>query len=529
MQNTDFDVIVCGFGPVGQLATNLLGKAGHRVLAVEQWGGIFNLPRAAHFDHEVMRILQSADIAETLEPTLLGGGMNAVFYSASNRKLIEINAPAESKSGWCSDYFIHQPELERQLAEMATSRPGVEVRYNSKVSELTEDDDVLKVCFTDPRDDTKTSATTKFVIGADGANSFVRQHLDIEYEDLGFDDDWLVADIVIKDPSTVNLPDSAEQICDPKRAITGVPMPSPRWRCEFRMMPGDTKEDLESPDFLWRHFKRWNLTPDNSEIERQSVYTFSSKIARDWRQGRIFLAGDACHLTPPFLGQGMSMGMRDAKNLSWKIDHVLRGVADEKIFEAYTPERYPQVREAIDLALKQGAIICETNRLKATLRDTVLRTLKLLGKSPNVMEFPDLLAGILHKDQLGQPTFPAGDLFVQGRVDDNDQKNILLDDLIGGDFVLLGNKIDPLQTLVAPLRDFWRAIGGKTVTFDEPAGEDGIAVTETAGSTIYADWFDEHKAVAALMRPDFYTFGAARSVNEIGDLMSNLQEQLQAN
>ena len=521
---TDYDIIISGFGPVGQIAANLLGQAGHRVLALEQWGGIYNLPRACHTDHEIMRIFQSIHVHTGLQPTMLGGSMKAEFLSGGGHTLIKVATPPIGKSGWGSTWLFHQPELEKQLSEASAAYPSVEVRYNARIIDISQNPERVAVTIENPETRAISSATGQYLIGCDGANGLVRPALGLEYDDLGFDEEWMVLDMILHDRTDIRLPDGAQQICDPKRPITIVPMPEPRLRMEFRKMPGDTREKLESEDFLWENLKRWGMRPDNSEIERASVYTFMSKVAGDWQKGRAFLAGDACHLTPPFLGQGASMGFRDAKNLCWKLDLVLRGLADERILDAYGPERQPQVRKCVELALDQGAIICQTNPIKAGLRDLGLRALHALGKTPNITNFPDLLEGILHNGPDGRRKAPAGDLFIQGRVDGHSKTDVLLDDLIAPDglgsrFVLIGCGFDPLENLTRDLANFWEEIGGLSVHLGGP-------IIETTGNSTYADWFAAHSAAAVLMRPDFYTFGTADTPEHIPALITDLRDQL---
>jgi 2-polyprenyl-6-methoxyphenol hydroxylase-like FAD-dependent oxidoreductase len=467
-----------------------------------------------------MRIYQSIGLAEKLIPNMhVGTARMAEFLNASGKVIFELEGPVDGKSGWASHYFFHQPEVEACLDASARAHHCVEVRNNARVIALDEQDESVTVQIEDPRNGKKSSATAKFIIGADGASGFVRDAAGIVYDDLGFDEEWLVLDIIVNDWSSTDLPDITQQICDPKRPITHVTMPGDRVRWEFRKMPGDTKEHLESPDHIWSILKRWELTPANAEIERGVVYTFRSAIAPEWHKGRLLLVGDACHLTPPFLGQGMNMGIRDSFNLGWKLDLILKGVADINILDHYTPERYPQMRKCIENALAQGKVICETNPLKAAIRNAGLRLMHATGKSPDMTSFPDLLDGILHKDAEGVPQAPAGDLFIQGRVDGEGQADILLDDLIGYGFTLVGNGIDPLAEVDQEDLSFWKSLSGKSTNI-------GGEFREASGRKAYENWFADNNCVAALMRPDFYLFGTAEKVTDISTLLESLRSQL---
>ena len=113
------------------------------------------------------------------------------------------------------------------------------------------------------------------------------------------------------------------------------------------------------------------------EIERRAVYAFHARVADKWRKGRVLLAGDAAHLMPPFAGQGMNSGMKDAVNLCWKLAAVVSGGAGADILNSYEVERARSVRAMVDLSRRLGAVIMPTNRVVAGLRDASFAGLNL--------------------------------------------------------------------------------------------------------------------------------------------------------
>lgn len=525
---TEYDVIISGYGPVGQTAANFLGKDGHRVLVLEQWAGIYHLPRAAHIDHEIMRIIQAIGKADDIHESLLTCDKYK-WINQEGETLIEFDFNLIGKSGWPSDYLIYQPRFEDVLHNGAKRYSNVNIRNNAKVVFSEEVSDGVIVEHEDMQSGEKFRVKGSYLLGCDGANSYVRQAAGISYTNLGFDESWLVVDIFLKDRKNTSLPSDPEQHCNPLRPVTVCPMPDNRYRWEFMMMPGETKAEMVEDGYVWKSINPWGVTRENADIERATVYTFNSKIAPQWTKGRLLLAGDACHLTPPFLGQGMAMGMRDAINISWKLDLVLRGVCPEKILDDYGPERIPQVTEAIKLAVDLGNVVCEKDIEKVKIRDEEMLKIRESGINPigeNTITFPDLLEGIIKKDKLGNRVAPAGDLFVQGKVDAASVKDTLLETITGPGFLLLAKGFDPSERMTAIQRDLWKKLGGHIVTIGEVSSTNAISVAEASSSSVYADWLSENECVAVLMRPDFYIYGVAKLPTDISKLIDDLSSSL---
>ncbi len=302
------DVAILGYGPVGALLANLLGQAGLSVEVFERDRQIYDLPRAVHFDGEVMRIFQSVGLAERIAAATRTSSKGMHFVNAEGRTLmIRRGLDGPGPHGWANNWYFHQPELEAIL------RAGVE-RFTNMTVHLGHE--VTSVDQLDAR----------YVVGCDGARSLVRQAIGSRQHDLGLHQPWLVVDLLCDSdsPRVKALPDHTIQLCDPARPMTVVHVGSRRRRWEIMLMPGDDPARLTEPAVFWPMMQRW-LGPEDAVLERAAVYTFHSLVQEGWRKGRLLLAGDACHQTPPFLGQGMCAGMRDAANLAWKLAAVLRG------------------------------------------------------------------------------------------------------------------------------------------------------------------------------------------------------------
>jgi flavoprotein hydroxylase len=505
----DLDVAIVGFGPVGQALAILLGQRGHRVHVVERWPEAYPLPRAVHFDHEVGRILQSAGVAGALE----GRTVPAAVYEWRNARgetLIRFGRDAErSLSGWPESSMFCQPELEAILDARARSLPTVSVERGCEAVGLRLEPDGVTLETTGggaPR-----TLRARFAVGCDGANSFVRGQIGSGWHDLGFHFDWLVVDVLPADPrwdGPINW-----QLCDPARPTTLVSGGPGRRRWEFMRLPHETIDELDSEAAAWRLLGPWGLHPGNAKLERHAVYTFRARWADRWRNGRALLAGDAAHQMPPFAGQGMCAGLRDAANLAWKLDLVLRGQAGEALLDSYASERAPHVAAMIQLSVALGRIICVADPAEAAARDA-----RMIGEAqergaPVDATLPPLGPGCFAD---GAPA--AGQLFVQDVVSHRGRTG-RFDDVVGRGFVLASPAGDPAAALDPELAAWFAALGGICAHVAP-----GAPIEDANGG--YARWFAQHGAEVALVRPDFAVFGTARELGEAVTLVRTLRNRL---
>ena len=413
-----YDVAIVGLGPTGATLANLLGAAGLSVLVLEKEAGIFPLPRAIHFDGEVLRILQGAGLREQVLAIARPGEQGMHFVNgAGETMLIRGGSAALGPHGCANNYYFHQPELEAVLREGLARFGNVELRLQHELTDIAQDADGVTLSVRDLHRQENTTLRARYVVGCDGARSPVRQRMGSAMVDLGLRQPWLVFDVRLRQP--VALPTHTVQHCDPARPMTYCNVVGDRRRWEIMVLPGDDREALVRPDTLWRLVAPW-VKPEQARLERAAIYTFHSVIAQGWREGRLLLAGDACHQTPPFLGQGMCAGIRDAANLAWKLEAVLARGAPETLLDTYESERAPHVRALIELAVRLGDIIQTTDPARAAERDARFRA----GR-PEIFELPPQL--------LGQGAFDAdagslaGRPFPQPRLADGR----LLDELLG--------------------------------------------------------------------------------------------------
>lgn len=522
----EYDVVVVGLGPTGLMAAALLGQLKHRVAVIEKHPSMFGLPRAGHVDHEIVRTLQDLGVeGPFLEDAYPIEDYH--WYNADREVILSFNWGGLSVSGFNSDYMMYQPVMEDAIVSaIRRESKYVSMLQGHEVLRVSQDDDVASLqivqCVADGRDNLKRvgeprTLRARYVIAADGARSAIREACGIKRDQQDFNSTWLDVDVFVKRPLPKMNP---HQLCDPRRPAFISPLGKRHHRFEWCVLPGESVEDFTSPEKAWTLLAGVGITSDDVEIRRQLVYHFEAKVAESWRDGRILLAGDAAHTMPPFMGQGACSGMRDSANLAWKLDLILRGISSEALLDSYQIEREPHTRTWIDLSILSGEVSCTLDPEAAAKRDAAL----LAGTAPPMPAFPHLTSGALHKDAQGAVIAPAGELFLQREVVAGTRRG-LFDDVVGRGFLLIGRNGDPRIGLSEADSRFLSDIG-TTAAWIASAGQS----TETAfedSTGEYARLFDQAGAVAFIVRPDHYIFGAARSAPELSELIGQLKSSLQ--
>ena len=369
------EVLIVGLGPVGATLAGLLSDAKVDVIAIDSSTEVYPLPRAAHFDHEIMRVFQELGIAEEVQRHARSA-KGYEFRSADGEVLVSFdNMDAIAPSGWPGGFMFNQPGLERALRAKLAGSAYVRVMLGAAFERLRVGGDGVEAQIAGPNGPLRVQA--RYVVGCDGSWSPVREALGVGLEDLQFDEPWLVIDAIPKPGS--KMPEVNLQICDPARPTTCVLMGPGRHRWEFMLLPGEIPEDVLDDDFIKGLLASWDV---DVEIERKAVYRFHGLVADRWRLGRVLIAGDAAHQTPPFAGQGMCAGIRDAANLAWKLSAVLQHRAGEALLDSYQIEREPNARAYIALAIEMGRVVCTLDPGMAQMRNAQMLAARKAGVTP---------------------------------------------------------------------------------------------------------------------------------------------------
>lgn len=421
------DVLVVGAGPTGLLLSNLLGSMGVRTTLVERNETTVQEPRAVSIDDESLRALQAAGLAETVAAITVKG-YGSIYLGPDGRRFAEVK-PHVKEYGFDKRNAFEQPVFEATLRQALARHPSVTAVFGAGLAGFHQDSDHVFAEITTGGQTQKLRA--RYMVAADGGRSAVRKALNIQLEGSTFREPWLIVDL----HSTRNRCFHTEVFCDPRRSVITLPGPGGIRRYEFKLNPGETTEEAEEESFARRLLAE--VGPDGDEpIRRQKVYTFHARIAARWRQGRIFLAGDAAHLTPPFAGQGMNSGLRDAHNLAWKLDEALRMADPEDLLESYEAERKPHAWSMIELALRMGKIMMPTSVQRGRLIRMGFRFLGLYGPARDYfaqMKYkpkPKFSAGLIRSAPKVPGAGAIGRMIPQPLVIALDRQQILLDTLL---------------------------------------------------------------------------------------------------
>ncbi len=493
------DVAIVGYGPAGAVAAALLGQAGFTVHVCDRLRDVYEIPRAIALDHEIMRVFQQIGIVDAVLPHT-EPFTNSEWFGADGQLIRRMTMVAPPyPQGYTPSIVFTQPPVERLLRAHVARLPNVTVALGTEMTALVQDRGGVTLTL-QADDGTPSTVRARWAIACDGGASTARAQVGIELEDLDFDEPWLVVDARVNERGLARLPTTSVQYCEPQRPCTLVIGPGNHRRWEISLKPGEDPRQAATAEGTWALLSRW-ITPEDGELWRQSSYRFHALVAQHWRAGRVFVAGDAAHMQPPFLGQGMCQGVRDVVNLSWKLAAVLRGEvqghAAEALLDSYGTERKAHVRELTGRLKHVGSIICERDPAKARERDA-----RLLAECDGVVKdtprqdvLPRLDAGCLS----ATPGSGRGTLFPQPRL----AGGTLMDRVCGTGWRLV---LDAAAGAHADAND------GVTVVHLAEG-----ALPETEG--VVAAWMRRHDCRAALVRPDHYVYGTATSAADIDALL----------
>lgn len=528
VQHQVFDVLIVGYGPVGATLANLLGKRGYAVAVIEQTLEIYDKPRAITADQEVMRVFQECGLAEEIARTTVPHP--GTDFLGVQGQLIKrfYPQPPPSQLGWEPTFMFVQPELEATLRRGVARFPGIQTLLGHELVDLDQTDKEVVTHVRRLRDGALLTLRSSYAIACDGAKSGVRRQLAVEIEDLEFDEWWLVIDAKIR--GQIALPPRCVQYCRPSRPGTYIVGPGELRRWEIKMLPGESPDDFRD-DAAVHGVLATFVDVAAVELWRTAIYRFHALVVDRWHDRRVFLMGDAAHQMPPFLGQGLCAGIRDALNLVWKLDAVHRRGVDAGLLDTYGEERQPHVRTIVAHAKSFGLIIGELDENAARQRDCRLEEDLASGRAETVRQkfIPGLTTGLIDKDGQGRPFEGAGALFVQPWVLSRNGAAVRLDDAVPSGFLIATGSAEVKLWMDAGAALLWRQLAGRMVVIGaEPPQADAdatcIGVTEREG--LFADWLNALGARAVLVRPDHYVFGIARTASELRSLVHRLGQAL---
>ena len=451
------DVLIVGYGPVGAAVTALLGRYGVRTLVVDKAADILIAPRAIALDNEALRILQMVGLEEdAFEKVAIP---HVRMHCPHVGEFARVNTSG-SVDGHPKLVTFYQPELEGALRKQAHSHASVSSLSSTEMLDFVEGGDSVRVTLK-LADGSERVVRTRYLVGADGAGSNVRKAIGQDFGGKTYAEDWLIVD-------AQNVPgtfDHVEFICDPRRPTPHMIAPGGRIRWEFMLQPGETREEMEQDATIASLLAPWAKSGE-LKIERKAVYRFHARSCARYSKGRVFLVGDAAHITPPFVGQGLVAGLRDAANLAWKLAWVVKGLASPAILDSYDQERRPHATKMIALAKLMGGLVMPRSRFTAIL---IHGTMALLRRIPPLRRFLEEL-GVKPKNEFGQGLFARGHARLrrggplpQAWVRRADGEIVLSDEALGSGLALVGFGVSPDADLSVETRASWSRHGGSTV------------------------------------------------------------------
>ncbi|WP_168214923.1 bifunctional 3-(3-hydroxy-phenyl)propionate/3-hydroxycinnamic acid hydroxylase [Mycolicibacterium sp. ELW1] len=501
-------VVIVGAGPTGVSAATALAQYGIDCLVLDRWTDVYPQPRAVHLDDEVFRLLAGLGVGEQFA-AISRPARGLQLRDPSMRVLAEFRREDTlSANGYPQANMFDQPELERLLRDNLEKYPNVVLRGNAEVVDVVQiDADRARVTVSDRSSGEQHSVETRYVLGCDGANSLVRKAIGAHMDDLKFQQRWLVAD-VMTDADLCQW-DGVHQVCDPGRAATYMRIGTARYRWEFRLLDEETADDYSTLAALYPLIRPWvdGVAPEELDLVRVAEYTFRAQIATRWRRSNMFILGDAAHLTPPFIGQGLCAGLRDAMNLSWKLAGVINGWLPESVLATYEIERKPHARNLIRFALVVGAAMTAGGRVGDALRRVVVPRLHLFpGARDKAVDSatPALRASDLVMKSRGRRQL-AGSLCPNPIVADGKR----FDEIVGRGFAVV---------TAMPLT---------TAQRDEMDRRGAIVIAAHPGTEL-ASWLRAGRAEVAVVRPDRTVLTAGRSGANVLDAVPAFAPHAQA-
>ena len=506
-----FDVVVIGFGPVGQMISTQLGQAGHSVAAFERQPALYGLSRAGHIDDEIMRTLQKVGAGEEFREDSVAWELYDMRSKAfGGDLLLSLDWSYIGPHGWPSHSIFYQNNLEMALNRQVQATGTVEINMHHECISFDQDDDGVTVTVRDRQGNAERTIRAKYLVAADGANSFVRQSLGITTT-KGMDGPYqLVVDTEQKRPLSFEFDNG--QFADPERPGCLFQLGKTHRRWEFTLLPHEKPEDM-TLERVWELLSPW-VTPEDVEILRYPVYRFTESMTDQWQDGRIFLIGDASHVLWPFAGEGMCNGIRDASTIAWRLDLVLRGVADPAVLDTYMDDRKPNMQAWTDLSREIGLPCIITDPDIAAQRDAGM---KAAQADPSLAPPIPVIPGPTAFSRPGDPA--AGAIAINGKVTVGETSG-LLDDVVGAGWQLITTDGAAVEELSAAHRQLLTDVGVHVVVVGGEGSGAPVISEDLTG------WLSGLGKVAVLARPDFYLYGGALDAEDVSGLLEDFTASL---
>ena len=467
------DVLVVGAGPCGITLANLLGSYGTCTVVLEADTDVVPYPRAVGIDDESLRTYQAVGLVERLLADIVQN--TPIRYHTSWGKCFAHVKPSVQPFGWPRRNNFLQPLFEQVLRTGAGRFANVDVRYGTRLLALTQDASGV-TAQVQHGDAAVETVHARYLVGADGGRSTVRRLTGVELVGETAPEKWLVVDV---EDDQLDAPYSAVY-CHPRSPVLMVPLPYRHRRFEFKLEPDDPEDAATDPDHVRTLLRTRYRTTPLPRVVSARVYLHHSRIARTFQVGRVFLAGDAAHLQPPFFGQGMNSGIRDATNLAWKLAAVTSGRAGTGLLPSYDQERRAHATEMVSFATRIGRMYRPRNLVTERARDLAFTGLQLLpGGKEYILQMkykpmPRYDEGIVLDAAAGGVHSPVGRMFTQPVVEAGGRR-AKLDEVIGGWFAVLGLHLDPREFLGPQAQAWWRSLGARFVRIDAPRSGPGPA------------------------------------------------------
>lgn len=507
-----YDVVIVGFGPSGAAAANAAGAAGMTTLVVERDLAIFERQRAIALDDEALRVIAGLGLYDEVTAHM-HLGVTARFIGLDGKPFLATPAEPTAYTGFSLANFFHQPTLEHALRDGLKRFATVEVNAGWTAEFVGQDAEGVTLRLGNDDGD-RRDVRARYVLACDGGSSALRKQLGIPFAGTSYSEQWMDVQALVKRP--LHRDPHFDFVCSPDRPGVRCPCPGGYYRWEWRVNPGEDVETMLGEDNVWAMLAAEGVTPDDVDIARTWSYTFHVRKAKQWRLGRVLLLGDAAHVMPPFAGQGISGAFRDAANVVWKLEAVIRGRADDRLLDTYQSEREPHHDAMTNRAVTFGRIIMTSNRVVAKVRDKVLRT---------VTRVPGVKAAIVRRfgapTPLGPGCFPAqrsnalvGYLVPPARLASPGTRLGYIDDALGPGWAILGLDEDPRTAMPVATTEAWERYGARFLIVRPGTS---VVREDELGDPTGQLWnaMSTHGAKFMVVRPDRYVFAAAADAHAV--------------